>query len=94
MQPNEKGKVKPRYRSKNQSRLLPVRNTLIDAGSQFYNTKKYDSAVDAWGMFVESADAPLFEGKVQKDSTFYLIARNISLAYIHLGKYIYHYYRR
>ena len=80
MQPNEKGKVKPRYRSKNQSRLLPVRNTLIDAGSQFYNTKKYDSAVDAWGMFVESADAPLFEGKVQKDSTFYLIANYAAFA--------------
>ena len=36
IQPNEKGKVKPRYRSKNQSRLLPTRNTLIDAGREFY----------------------------------------------------------
>ena len=80
IQPNEKGKVKPRYRSKNQSRLLPTRNTLIDAGSQFYNVKNYEKAVDAWGMFVESADAPLFEGKVQKDSTYYLITGYASFA--------------
>ena len=80
MQPNEKGKVKPKYRSKNKSRLAPVRNVLIDAGSQFYNAKNYAAAVKAWGTFVASADAPLFEGEIKKDSTSYLIADYAALA--------------
>ena len=80
MLPNEKGKVKPRYRSKHKSRLLPVRNTLIDAGSYYYGQKKYDVAVSAWGTFIDCAEAPLFEGEIKKDSTYYLIADYAALA--------------
>lgn len=80
MQPNEKGKVKPKYRSKNKSRLTPVRTVLIDAGSHYYNSKNYAAALKAWGTFVSSADAPLFEGEIKKDSTFYLIADYAALA--------------
>ena len=80
MQPNEKGKVKPKFRSKNASRLSAVRNTLIDAGSYYYGAKEYGKALDAWGVFVCSADAPMFEGKIAKDSTYYLIADYAALA--------------
>ncbi|MGN0281077.1 MAG: hypothetical protein ACI4B3_02105, partial [Prevotella sp.] len=79
MQPNEKGKVKPKYRSKNASRLIPVRNVLIDAGSYYYGTKEYKKSFEAFAEFVNSADAPLFEGKIAKDSTYYLIANYAAL---------------
>ncbi|MGM9698585.1 MAG: tetratricopeptide repeat protein [Prevotella sp.] len=78
--PNEKGKVKPKYRSKNASRLSPVRNTLIDAGGYYYGKKEYDKSYEAFSVFVNSADAPLFDGKIVKDSTYYLIANYAALA--------------
>ena len=80
MQPNEKGKIKPRYRSKNATRLAAVRNTLIDGGSHFYNVKDYAKAAQFWGAFVESGDAAMFEGKVQKDTLYYQIADYAALA--------------
>jgi len=60
--PNDKGKVAPKFRSKNQDRLYKVRFSLINGGQ--YATEKGNSkdALANYSMYVESASAPLFEG--------------------------------
>ena len=40
IQPNEKGKVKPKFQKKNRSRLMAARPNLVNAGLYFYNDRK------------------------------------------------------
>jgi Flp pilus assembly protein TadD len=62
-QPNDKGKVKTRFHSKeNQNKYLNVRLALINAGLYFYNKKDLDKAVKTWSMYIDSATDPFFEG--------------------------------
>lgn len=59
-QPNEKGQVKPKFMSKNAGRILPMRNNLINAGLDAYNSKDYASAEKYFGMFAEARQNSLF----------------------------------
>ncbi|MDE5986974.1 MAG: hypothetical protein K2H16_06815 [Prevotella sp.] len=59
-EPNEKGQVKPKFQSKNASRILPIRNTLINCGLEAYNSKDYASAQKYFGLFAESRQNALF----------------------------------
>ena len=62
-QPNEKGKVKMRFHTKeNQNKYLNTRLALINAGLFFYNKKDLDKAVQTWSMYIDSASDPFFEG--------------------------------
>lgn len=60
-EPNAKGKVAPKFMKKNADRLLIVRNNLVQAGLDSYNTKNYADAKKYFGAFVESRVDPLFE---------------------------------
>ena len=66
MQPNEKGKIKPRYRSKNATRLAAVRNTLIDGGSHFYNVKDYAKAAQFWALSLSRATLQCLKARYRK----------------------------
>ena len=61
-QPNEKGKVKLRYRTANQQRMQNVRLSLINAGQFMYKQKDLPNAFKYWALFVDSSNDPLFEG--------------------------------
>lgn len=61
-QPNEKGKVSPKFRKKNQTRLNPLRIELVEGGLNAYNTKEYAAASKYFGAFVDSRASSLYEG--------------------------------
>lgn len=61
-EPNAKGKVAPKFQKKNQSRLMAVRNGLIQPGLDAYNSKNYADAQKYFGAYAESRQDPLFEG--------------------------------
>ena len=61
-QPNEKGKVKIRFRQANQQRMQNVRLSLINAGQYMYKIKDMPNAFKYWAMFVDSGKDPFFEG--------------------------------
>lgn len=61
-QPNEKGKVKIRFRKDMQAKLQNTRLALINAGLYFYNEKDLDKAFNTWAMYINSAEDPFFEG--------------------------------
>lgn len=59
--PNEKGKVKVKYRKANGDRLLQARIATINAGQEFYDQKDYKGAATAFGMYVDSSESPIFK---------------------------------
>jgi tetratricopeptide (TPR) repeat protein len=66
--PNEKGKVKARFRQANAQRYQQGRLGTIAAGQYLYNQKDYEGAFKAFALYVESGDAPLFTGIDLKDT--------------------------
>lgn len=79
--PNEKGKVKPKFRAKNAGRLLTVRNELINGGQDAYNDKNFKVATDYFGAYVTSKSSSLFsETDLTKDQYYGQIAYFASLA--------------
>lgn len=62
-QPNEKGKVKPKYRKANADRMLNVRSMVINSGLYEYNHHNNEAAYNDFSLYVESAKSSLFEGK-------------------------------
>ena len=61
-QPNEKGKVAPKFAEKNAQRLWTgPRNQLVNAGQEAVQAKDNASARKYWEMFVVSDGAPLFK---------------------------------
>ena len=61
-QPNEKGKVAPKFSDKNAQRLwMGPRNQLVNAGQEAVQKQDNASARKYWTMFVESDGAPLFK---------------------------------
>ena len=62
VQPNEKGKVKIRFRKANQERWLNGVINLINSGLYMYNKKQPDEAFKHWSMYVDASSYPLFEG--------------------------------
>lgn len=60
--PNEKGKVKPRFRQASQQKYQMGRLGCINAGQWFYNQKDYKGAFEAFALYVNSGESPMFEG--------------------------------
>ena len=61
VQPNEKGKVKIRFRKNNATRYMTERQWLYNGGVLQYQAKNYPGAIKAWGAYIESAKSPLFQ---------------------------------
>lgn len=61
-QPNEKGKIAPKFRKKNVTRINPLRGDLVGAGLDAYNAKDYASASKYFGAFTDSRQSSLYEG--------------------------------
>ena len=60
--PNEKGKIKPKFDSKNAQRLwIAPRNQLVNAGQTAVQAQDNATGRKYWQLFVESDGAPLFK---------------------------------
>lgn len=59
-EPNEKGQVKPKFKNKNASRVMAMRNDLVNGGLWAYNNKNYADAQKWFGMYAESHSNDLF----------------------------------
>lgn len=87
-QPNEKGKVKPKYRSANATKYFLQRQQLINPGLDMFNTKNYEGAAKYWGLYIDSYNAPLFEKQDKStDKNLTQIAYYAALANYNLKDY-------
>ena len=80
--PNEKGKVAPKFASKNAQRLWGgPRNTLVNAGQDALTAKDNATARKFWQLFVESDGATLFkeQDREQQKPFFGQVARFASI---------------
>lgn len=90
--PNEKGKIKNKYRKANAAAILAERGNLINGGIQFYNVasqKEGDAAkednkkaLEFFGAYIDIASNPMFEKEnlLQTDTVLPQIAYYASLA--------------
>lgn len=87
--PNEKGKVKFKFRSKNAPTILTERVNLINGGSQYYNLGKNKEALDFFGMYVDLAKAPILEKEqlATKDTLLSMVAFYASLSASRMNDY-------
>jgi uncharacterized protein YdhG (YjbR/CyaY superfamily) len=80
IQPNEKGKVKPKFSKDNAVRMVGVRNYLLTVGNDAYNSKDYKTAFDGFGLFVESSKDPLFAESKLDNSNLAMVSYYTMLA--------------
>ena len=59
--PNEKGKIKNKFRRSNSAAILAARPNLINGGIQFFNLDKNKEALDFFATYVDIAINPMFE---------------------------------
>ncbi|HXK74961.1 MAG TPA: hypothetical protein PLK40_00600 [Bacteroidaceae bacterium] len=60
-QPNEKGKIKNKFRKENAKELLQERPQLINGGLHFYNQEKDNDALTFFSQYVLSAQLPMLK---------------------------------
>lgn len=80
--PNEKGKIKNKFRKANSSAILSARPNLINGGIQFFNMNKNKEALKFFATYVDIAAHPMFEKEnfLQTDTVLPQIAYYASLA--------------
>lgn len=61
IQPNDKGKVAPKFRKANADRLYSLRLHLINAGQEAYQAQNYAEAVKFLGIYTESGIVEMFQ---------------------------------
>ena len=61
--PNEKGKIKNKYRKSNSAAILAARPNLINGGIQYFNLDKNKEALKFFATYVESASYPMLADK-------------------------------
>ena len=59
-QPNEKGKVKPKFTEALTPSLTNTRMQLVNAGNYYAQRNDQDNVLKYWGMFLDTDDNPLF----------------------------------
>ena len=59
--PNEKGVVKPKYRSKNSAYLHTIRQNLFNGGAYFIRKQKFEDAYNMMDTYLDCMKQPLFE---------------------------------
>ena len=87
--PNEKGKIKNKYRKSNAATILGERGNIINGGIQNFNEDKNKEALDFFGMYVDIAKHPMFEKEnlLETDTILPQIAYYASLAAAKLEDY-------
>ena len=85
--PNEKGKIKNKYRKANASSMLAERPNLINGGIQYFNLDKNKEALKFFATYVESASYPMLADKelAKNDTLLPQIAYYATLAADRVG---------
>lgn len=80
--PNEKGKVKFKYRKSNAATLLAERPNLINGGINAFNQNNNPEALKFFGMYIDVAKSPMMEKEdlMNKDTLISQIAYYAALA--------------
>lgn len=80
--PNEKGKIKNKFRKANSAAILAERGNLINGGIQFFNQDKNKEALQFFATYVDIATNPMFEKEnlLETDTVLPQIAYYASLA--------------
>lgn len=87
--PDEKGKIKNKYRKTNAATLLAERGNLINGGIHFYNNDDNQKALEFFAAYVDMAAHPMFEKEnlLQTDTLLPQIAYYASLAAMKIQNY-------
>lgn len=59
--PDEKGKIKNKFRKSNGAAMLAERGNLINGGIQFFNQEKNKEALEFFSTYIDIASSPIFE---------------------------------
>lgn len=80
--PDEKGKIKNKFRKPNGAAILAERGNLINGGIQFFNQDKNKEALEFFAAYIDAAASPMFEKEnlLQTDTVLPQIAYYASLA--------------
>lgn len=65
VQPNEKGKVAPKFQKGNKDRVWGARLQLVNAGQEAAQASKSDDVLKYWGTFLDTEEAALFADKAE-----------------------------
>lgn len=87
--PNEKGKVKNKFRKANSAVMLTERPNLINGGIQYFNLDKNKEALAFFSTYVDIAVHPMFEKEnfLEKDTLLPQVAYYATLAAAKLEDY-------
>ena len=58
--PDSHGRVKPKFRFENSRRVSPIRNCVVDAGMYYYSRRQNWDALQAFELYIETADKIIF----------------------------------
>ena len=85
--PNEKGKIKNKYRSANSKTILVERPNLINGGIQYFNLNKNEDALKYFAAYVDAATLPMMEKEnlLEKDTILPQVAYYATLAADRVG---------
>ena len=85
--PNEKGKIKNKYRSANSKTILAERPNLINGGIQYFNLNKNEDALKYFAAYVDAATLPMLEKEnlLEKDTILPQVAYYATLAADRVG---------
>lgn len=87
-QPNEKGKVKAKYRATNGKKYFLFRLNLINPGLESFNKHDFSNAAKYWGMYIDSYSSDLFSAEDKSvDKNYKQIAYYGALACYNLKDY-------
>ena len=87
--PNEKGKIKNKYRKTNAATIKGERGNLINGGIQFFNEDRNKEALEYFGMYVSLPSQPMFaeDKEMKADTLLPQIAYYASLAAMKMEDY-------
>ena len=86
-QPNEKGKIKPKYTKDIKSVLGANHIYLFNGGAYYFDQRDYKKAYDFFNQYVEISELPMFAGTqtAEKDSTFMTVQFYAAVAATQIG---------
>ncbi len=87
--PDEKGKIKNKYRKPNGDSMLGARGNLINGGITYFNNDDNKKAMEFFGMYIDIAKSPMLENQhlLQTDTVLPQIAYYAALAGMKLEDY-------
>lgn len=86
-QPNEKGKIKPKYTKDIKGILSANHVYYINGGAYYFDQKDYKKAYDFFDQYLQISDLPMFKGEqvAERDSNFMTVQFYAAVAATQLG---------